>query len=39
MEDGQIAHIQYEHDGTLLQEQQVWKQHIFIDFIAILNLW
>lgn len=25
MEDGQIAHIQYEHDGTLLQEQQVWN--------------
>lgn len=23
MEDGQIAHIQYEHDGTFLQEQQV----------------
>lgn len=23
MEDGRIAHIQYEHDGTFLQEQQV----------------
>lgn len=23
MEDGQIAHIQYEHDGTFLQEQQI----------------
>lgn len=27
MEDGQIAHIQYEHDGALLQEQQVWKRN------------
>ncbi|XP_051758484.1 zinc finger protein 335-like isoform X3 [Ctenopharyngodon idella] len=23
MEDGRIAHIQYEHDGTFLQEQQI----------------
>lgn len=27
MEDGQIAHIQYEHDGTLLQEQQIAVTH------------
>ncbi|KAL6458907.1 hypothetical protein MHYP_G00323790 [Metynnis hypsauchen] len=27
MEDGQIAHIQYEHDGTFLQEQQIALTH------------
>ncbi|XP_057212436.1 zinc finger protein 335-like isoform X2 [Triplophysa rosa] len=27
MEDGQIAHIQYEHDGTFLQEQQIALSH------------
>ncbi|XP_026851321.2 zinc finger protein 335 isoform X2 [Electrophorus electricus] len=27
MEDGQIAHIQYEHDGSFLQEQQIALSH------------
>uniref|UniRef100_A0A8C1KA97 Zinc finger protein 335 n=1 Tax=Cyprinus carpio TaxID=7962 RepID=A0A8C1KA97_CYPCA len=34
MEDGRIAHIQYEHDGTFLQEQQVESRaeyrHVFL---------
>ncbi len=35
MEDGRIAHIQYEHDGTFLQEQQVEPRAYFTIFFML----
>lgn len=34
MEDGRIAHIQYEHDGTFLQEQQVEPRADYTIFLC-----